>query len=165
MAAAINQCMILEDEELERVQKVGPFRGWRQDNTSQITASRLFGSGKIGVKVGVAAQEFPSAFQNYKVKSGVKGNQATAAVAAVNPFPFSVNRKGSTNTAAAYAKAPKGDGTESASKGALISTVRETFQVDPEVESILKIEVGASAVAPQERPYSPHTPTYGEGMV
>lgn len=153
MAASTNQCMILEDEELEKAQKVAPFRGWRQDNsTSQMTASRLFGSGK-GVKVG-AAQEFPSAFQNFKSKAVVKPQQA----AAVNPFPFSVNRKGSSATA----KAPKSDGTESASKGTLISTVRETFQVDPEVESILKRgDVGVQ----QERPYSPHTPPYGDSIV
>lgn len=161
MSATTNQCMILEDEELEKGQKSAPFRGWRQENTSQITASRLFGSGKGVVKNGAAAQEFPSAFQNYKAKSSTK---AYLAAAATNPFPFSVNRKGSTNTAAAYAKAPKADGTESASKGTLISTVRETFQVDPEMESILKRD-GVGLAAPQERPYSPHTPTYTDDIV
>ncbi len=143
--AKVPECMILDDEELQS-QNIS-LRGWRRDDANQIAATRLFGNDKKRSN----GQEFPSAFQNYKSKSSGGASKAAASkAAAANPFPFSVNRK--------PAVVPRSDGSQSASLGTLISTVRETFQVDPEVESILKRNVVQGTQ--QERPYSPHSPKY-----
>lgn len=77
--ASSQECLILDDAELEQAGKPTGFRNWRVE-AADLTASRIFGGGPAATPVTATAapagfRSFPSAFQTYKPGTGLPGKE------------------------------------------------------------------------------------------